>query len=65
MAITLNDANTSKTFSYTATQNEMFYLFSKAEAYDVKFAGGVVGEPDLVLEWEAYDNLVGGYSAIS
>ncbi len=64
MAITLNDANTSKTFSYTATQNEMFYLFSKAEAYDVKFAGGVVGEPDLVLEWEAYDNLVGGYSAI-
>lgn len=64
MAITLNDANTSKTFSYTATQNEMFYLFSKVTTYDVKFAGGVVGEPDLILEWEAYDNLVGGYSAI-
>lgn len=54
----------SKTFSYTADQNEIFYLFSKATAFDVKFAGGVVGQPDLILEWEAYDNLVGGYSAI-
>ena len=64
MSITLDDASASKTFSYTATQNEVFYLFSKVEAYDVKFAGGVVGEPDLILEWEAYDNLVGGYAAI-
>lgn len=63
-SISLVSVDDSKTFIYTASQNEMFYLFSKVESYDVKFAGKVVDVPDSEFEGEAYDNLVGGYAAI-
>lgn len=63
-SVTIASVDDSKTFIYTATQNEMFYLFSKVSSYDVKFAGRVVDTPDSEFEGEAYDNLVGGYAAI-
>lgn len=63
-SVTIASVDDSKTFIYTATQNEMFYLFSKVSSYDVKFAGKVVDTPDSEFEGEAYDNLVGGYAAI-
>lgn len=62
-AITLNNENDSKKFNYTATQTEILYIFSKASAYDVKFAGGIIGT-EQILEWEAYDNMLGGYTSI-
>ena len=58
-SVTIASVDDSKTFIYTATQNEMFYLFSKVSSYDVKFAGKVVDIPDSEFEGEAYDNLVG------
>lgn len=64
LAITFEDKDASKKLAYTATQDEMLYIFSTVSAYDVKFAGGVVGQPDAILPWEAYDNQVGGYSYI-
>ncbi len=64
LAIKFEDKDASKKLAYTAIQDEMLYIFSTASAYDVKFAGGVVGQPDAILPWEAYDNQVGGYSSI-